>query len=306
MRTGATRTAEPAHSREPDVAARPVTATPAIDVGEIAAGIRRFGWDRLNPPHFWAIAFLHAMCVLAPVTFSWSALAVAAVLYWASCGLGISMGYHRLLTHRGFETSRAFRYSLAVLGTLSYQGGPLSWVGVHRLHHRDSDQEADPHSPRHGFLWAHLLWCVVHDPLGRDVTLAAKDLRKDRFMVWLERYFWAPQVALAVVLFLLGGWSWVVWGVAVRTVFTYLATWLVNSASHTWGYKNFATDDDSMNNPWVALISWGEGWHNNHHAHQRSARHGLRWFELDPTWWQLKLLEMVGVVRNVYAASAPR
>lgn len=273
---------------------------------EIPEGIRRFGWDRINPPHFWAIGALHVACIFAPATFSWSALAVAVVLYWLACGLGISMGYHRLLTHRGFETSPLFRWTLAVLGTLSYQGGPLSWVGVHRLHHRDSDDEADPHSPRHGFLWAHLLWCVVWDPLGRDVTMAAKDLRKERFMVWLEKYFWAPQVVLGVVLWFLGGWSWVVWGVAVRTVFTYHATWLVNSASHTWGYKNFVTDDDSKNNPWVALISWGEGWHNNHHAHQRSARHGLRWYEFDPTWLQLKLLEAVGVVRNVYAAPAPK
>ncbi len=274
-------------------------------LGQIPEGIRRFGWDRINPPHFIAIGLLHVGCLFAPFTFSWSALAVAAVLYWACCGLGISMGYHRLLTHRGFETSRAFRWTLAILGSMNWQGGPLSWVGVHRLHHRDSDEEEDPHSPRHGFLWAHLLWCVVHDPLGRDVTLAAKDLRKDRFMVWLERNMWVPQVGLAALLFALGGWSWVIWGIAVRTVFTYHATWLVNSASHTWGYKNFVTDDDSKNNPWVALISWGEGWHNNHHAHQRSARHGLKWFEFDPTFLQLKVLEKLRVVRNVYAAPAP-
>ena len=284
----------------------PATAMPAVELDEIPTGIRRFGWDRINPPHFWAIGILHVMCLFAPMTFSWSAVALSVFLYWAACGLGISMGYHRLLTHRGFETSTFFRRTLAVLGTLSYQGGPLSWVGIHRLHHRDSDQEEDPHSPRHGFLWAHVLWCVVWDPLGRDVTMAAKDLRKDPFMVWLNTYFWLPNVALAVVLGLLGGWSWVIWGVAVRTVFTYHATWLVNSAAHTWGYKNFVTDDDSKNNPWVALISWGEGWHNNHHAHQRSARHGLRWYEFDPTWLQLKVLEAVGVVRNVYAASAPK
>jgi stearoyl-CoA desaturase (delta-9 desaturase) len=272
-------------------------------IDDIPEGIRRFGWDRINPPHFLVIGLLHVACLFAPVTFSWSALAVAVFLYWACCGLGISMGYHRLLTHHGFETSRFFRYTLAVLGTMNLQGGPLSWVGVHRLHHKDSDKDHDPHSPRHGFLWAHLLWCVVHDFLGRDVTLAAKDLKKDRFMVWLEKYFVAPQAVLGVVLYVLGGWSWVVWGIAVRTVFTYHATWLVNSASHTWGYKNFVTDDDSMNNPWVAAISWGEGWHNNHHAHQRSARHGMRWFEFDPTWLQLRMLEKLRVVWNVYAVS---
>jgi stearoyl-CoA desaturase (delta-9 desaturase) len=272
------------------------------EVGEI----RRFGLERIRWDHFSAIAALHALCILAPFTFSWSALGVAFFLYWAICGLGISMGYHRLLTHRGFETSKAFYYVLATLGTMNYQGGPIRWVGTHRVHHRDSDREEDPHSPQHGFLWAHLLWCLCHDPLNRDLTLAALDLKKDRYLRWLERWFWAPQFVLAVVLFMLGGWSWVIWGVAVRTIFTYHTTWLVNSASHMWGYQTFPTKDHSKNNWWVALISWGEGWHNNHHAHQRSARHGLKWFELDVTWWTLVGLQKLGVVRNLYAAEAPK
>ncbi|MEZ5063504.1 MAG: fatty acid desaturase [bacterium] len=277
--------------------------SPDDDLG--ATEIRRFGLDRIRWDHFSAIAALHVLCVFAPMTFSWSALAMTAFLYWFICGLGISMGYHRLLTHRGFETSKAFYYLLATLGTMNYQGGPIRWVGIHRIHHRDSDTEHDPHSPRHGFLWAHILWCLCHDPLGRDVTMAAKDLKKDRVLAWLDRWFWVPQFVLGGILYLLGGWSWVIWGVAVRTVFTYHTTWLVNSASHTWGYKNFQTKDDSKNLWWVALISWGEGWHNNHHAHQRSARHGLRWYELDPTWWTLVLLEKIGVVRRLYAADAP-
>jgi len=272
---------------------------------EAGAEIRRFGRDRIIWPSFWGIAILHGACLAAPFAFSWSALAVAVVLYWAVCGLGISMGYHRLFTHRGFETSRFFYVLLAALGTMNFQGGPIQWVGIHRIHHRDSDTDHDPHSPRHGFLWAHLLWCLARDPLGRDVTVAAGDLKKDPVMVWLDRWFWVPQAVLAVVLYLAGGWSWVIWGVAVRTVFTYHATWLVNSASHLWGYRNFETKDDSRNNWWVALISWGEGWHNNHHAHQRSARHGLRWFEVDPTWWTLVLLRKLGIVRKLYAADAP-
>jgi len=267
--------------------------------------IRRFGLDRIRWDHFWGIGLLHVLCLFAPFTFSWSALGVAVFLYWVACGLGISMGYHRLLTHRGFETSRAFYYLLAILGTLNFQGGPIDWVGIHRVHHRDSDTDDDPHSPRHGFLWAHVLWCVCKDPLGRDNTIAAGDLKKDRFLVWLNKWFVLPQLVLAVVLWFLGGWSWVIWGVAVRTVFTYHATWAVNSASHTWGYKNFPTKDDSKNNWWVALVSWGEGWHNNHHAHQRSARHGLRWFEIDATWWTLVLLDKLGVVRKLHAAPAP-
>jgi len=245
------------------------------------------------------------VCLAAPFTFSWSAFAVFLGLYWAVCGFGISMGYHRLLTHRGFETSRAVRFILAAFGTMNFQGGPIHWVGIHRIHHRDSDTDDDPHSPRHGFLWAHILWCLAKDPLGRNLSDAAGDLKKEPEMVWLERWFWVPQAVLAVILFLLGGWGWFVWGIAVRTVFTYHTTWLVNSASHVWGYKNFETKDDSRNNWWVALISFGEGWHNNHHAHQRSARHGLKWFEFDPTWLTLRVLEKMRIVRNVYAAPPP-
>jgi stearoyl-CoA desaturase (delta-9 desaturase) len=266
--------------------------------------IRRFGLNRIHWPAFLSIAALHGACIFAPFTFTWSALAVSLVLYWAVCGLGISMGYHRLLTHRGFKTSRFFRLALATLGTMNFQGGPIRWVGTHRIHHRESDGDEDPHSPRHGFLWAHILWCLAHDPLRRDLTIAAGDLKKDRGMVWLEKWFWVPQAVLAGVLYLLGGWSWVVWGVAVRTVFAYHVTWLVNSASHVWGYCNFETKDDSRNNWWVALLSFGEGWHNNHHAHQRSARHGMRWYEFDPTWLTLKILEWTRVVRDVYAVRA--
>ena len=260
-------------------------------------GLRRIRWD-----HFTGIALLHLVCIAAPFTFSWGALAVAVFLYWAVCGLGISMGYHRLLTHRGFETSRAFRYLLAIMGTMNFQGGPIHWTGIHRLHHHHSDDEEDPHSPRHGFLWAHMLWCLCYDPLGRDQSDAAGDLKKDRFMVWLNKYFYVPQIVLAVILYAIGGWGWAVWGVAVRTVFTYHTTWLVNSASHTWGYQTYPTKDDSRNLWWVALITWGEGWHNNHHAFQRSARHGLRWYEWDPTYHSLRVLEALKIVRNIQVA----
>jgi stearoyl-CoA desaturase (delta-9 desaturase) len=271
----------------------------------LRAGISRFRLSTISWPHFVGIALLHGFCLFAPSTFSWSALAVAFVL-WTACGLGLSMGYHRLLTHRGFETSNAFRYLLATLGTLNFQGGPVSWVGTHRIHHRDSDTENDPHSPKHGFVWAHLLWCVTHDPLGRDRSLAAGDLKKEAGLRWLDKWWWVPQAGLAAVLFVIGGWSWVVWGVAVRTVFSYHATWLVNSASHSWGYRNFNTKDDSRNNWWVALLTWGEGWHNNHHAFQRSARHGMRWFEVDATYLSLRVLEWMRVVRNLYVPEPER
>jgi stearoyl-CoA desaturase (delta-9 desaturase) len=210
------------------------------------------------------------------------------------------MGYHRLLTHRAFETPRFFRYFLATIGTMAWQGGPIYWVGTHRMHHSESDQLGDPHSPHHGFGWGHILWCFVNDPFGRDARDAAKDLQKDRGMVWIDKFFYVPQIVLGVILYFAGGWSWVVWGIAVRTVVSYHSTWFVNSPSPILGYRNFDTKEESRNNWWVALISWGEGWHNNHHAFQRSASFGLRWFEFDITYVTIKALSYIGLTRNIY------
>ncbi len=262
-----------------------------------------FSWKYVDWTNFIAISALHLACIAAPFTFRWDALGVAALLWWAAGGLGICLCYHRLLTHRSFRTPKWFEYFLTVLGTLNWQGGPIRWVGTHRLHHKESDTELDPHSPRHGFDWAHMLWCVVKDPYGRDPRRYAPDLLRDRVMVVLDRYFWIPQIVVGVLLYAIGGWSWVIWGVAVRTVFSYHATWFVNSASHKWGYRNFETPEESRNNWWVALLSFGEGWHNNHHAFPRSAAHGLRRLEIDPTYWTIRALSWLGLARDVHVAS---
>ena len=259
----------------------------------------RFSWDRVNWGNFLGLGVLHVICLAAPFTFSWSSFTVAAVLYWLIGCFGVTMGYHRLLTHRSFETVRPFEYLLATLGTMAWQGGPVRWVGTHRMHHREADTDLDPHSPRNGFSWSHVLWCCTHDALGRDMRTYAPDLARDPFMRWLDRFHVVPQLLLGSLLYGLGGWAWVVWGIAVRTVFSYHATWLVNSASHVWGYRNFVTPEDSRNNWFVALLAWGEGWHNNHHAYQRSARHGMRWFEIDITFWTIRLLSFVGITRNL-------
>ncbi|MGA0174409.1 MAG: acyl-CoA desaturase, partial [Phycisphaerales bacterium] len=196
----------------------------------------------------------------------------------------------------------------ATLGALCWQGGPLHWVGTHRLHHAESDSELDPHSPQHGFTWSHILWCFHQRPDGRDPFEVTKDLARDPYLVWLDRWFLLPQVGLAAVLYGIGYWAtgtgmgalgYVIWGVCVRTIFCYHATWFVNSAAHTWGYRNFRTTDGSRNTWWVALLSFGEGWHNNHHAQQRSAAHGMRWWEVDPTWWTIRALERMGLVHSV-------
>lgn len=252
----------------------------------------------LNPISVLAIGGLHVGCLLAPFTFTWGALGVAVLLWWATGALGICLCYHRLLTHRSFKTPKAVEYALTVLGTLNWQGGPMEWVGTHRLHHAHSETDEDPHSPRHGFNWSHALWCLVkHNDY--DPCSAARDLARDPVMVLLDRYHYVPQALLAALLFALGGWPWVVWGVCVRVVFTYHATWFVNSAAHTWGYRNFETDDDSRNNWWVSVLAFGEGWHNNHHALQRSARHGMRWWEIDLTYLTIQAMSLVGLAWSV-------
>lgn len=275
---------------------RPVPTSKGIDSGH---EIKRFRWSRLRKTHFVAIVSLHVAALFAPFHFSWSGLAILCVLTYVSMSFGTSMGFHRLLTHRAFKTSRPMRLLLATFGTLAWQGGPLWWVGTHRLHHAESDTEKDPHSPHHGFAWGHMLWCLVEDPFGRNAEDAAKDLARDPVLVWLDKYFYVPNVVLAAVLFAFGGWSWVLWGVALRVSLTYHSTWFVNSASHMWGYRNFDTKEKSRNNWWVAIISWGEGWHNNHHAYQRSATFSFRWWEVDMTWWAICGLQKLGLVWDV-------
>lgn len=258
-----------------------------------------------------AIGALHVLCLLAPMTFTWSGLTLAIVLSWITGSLGITLCFHRLLTHRSFETPKWVEYILTIFGCLTWQGGPIHWVGTHRLHHRDSDKPGDPHSPHDGFSWAHMVWCLT-TPLDYDPRDAAKDMSRDRVLRAIDNWFWIPQFVLAGVLFGIGSWlydlhvglSWFIWGVAVRTVFVYHITWFVNSAAHTWGYRNFKTTDDSRNNWWVALLSFGEGWHNNHHAYQRSAAHGMRWWEIDITYWVIQAMETVGLAWNVVRPQA--
>jgi len=267
-------------------------------------------WGNLDWTVIIAIGAMHLVALLAfwPRLFSWSGLAVGALFFWIGGGIGITLCYHRLLTHRSFKTPKWFEYLLTVCGTLAWQGGPITWVGTHRLHHKHSDTDHDPHSPHHGFTWAHITWTLHKKLEGINARDAAKDLQRDKGLALLDKYFWAPQFGVSAAIFLAGwavgdawlGLSWLVWGVAVRTVLLFHCTWFVNSAAHTWGYKNYDdTGENSTNLWWVALVGFGEGWHNNHHAHQRSAAHGLRWFELDMTWWTIKALSWVGLARDI-------
>ena len=253
-----------------------------------------------------AFALLHVGAIAALFMFNWRAFGIAVFLYVVATGLGISMGYHRLHTHRSYKVPLWLEYFFAVCGACTLEGGPIFWVAVHRVHHQKSDQPGDPHTPRDGAWWAHVGWILFGKTNHNNTRLLSKyapDLARHRFYVWLTNYHWVPVVALGALLFAIGGWPMMLWGMCVRVVAGLHATWLVNSATHMWGSRRFATRDDSRNNWWVALITFGEGWHNNHHAHPTSARHGLAWYEFDASWILIRILEFVGIARSVRAVT---
>lgn len=251
-------------------------------------------------------SLFHIGAVAALFNFTWTRFWVAFAIYWFAISWGIGMGYHRLLTHRGYKCPKWFEYLVSICGTLALEGGPIFWVATHRVHHQKSDQPGDPHSPRDGSWWAHLVWMCVGDAKHSDTVGLSKyapDLARDPFMVWLNNYHWVPLVTLGGILWVFGGFPMVLWGVFLRVTVGLHGTWFVNSAAHMFGGQRFETGDDSTNNWWVALLTFGEGWHNNHHAHPVSARHGLAWYEIDLTYIQLKMLSLFGVVRKLQVAS---
>ena len=259
---------------------------------------KRFDW--VNVAYF---AALHVGALFAPWTFSWPALGVALLLLWVGDSLGVCLTYHRLLTHRGFRVPRAVEYVLTGCGMLASEGGAISWVAMHRLHHRVSDRPGkDLHTPKDGFLWSHIGWILTKvGPDRREMEREyAPEMVRDPVHRVLNRLHVVPNVLVGLALYAWGGWAFVVWGVFLRLVVGLHATWFVNSAAHTWGYRTYDTPEGSTNCWWVGLIAWGEGWHNNHHAFQRSARHGHRWWELDLTWWTIRALQAVGLVRDVH------
>lgn len=261
--------------------------------------------ERLNWATTIVMVAFHLGAIAALFLFNWKAFAAAVFLYWMTTGLGISMGYHRLLTHRSYKIPLWLEYWFAICGAMTLEGGPISWVAVHRIHHQNSDKHGDPHTPRDGAWWAHVGWLLFGETNHNNTRAMGKyapDLAKHRFYVWLNNYHWVTVVALGAVLFAIGGLPMLLWGVCLRVVVGLHATWLVNSATHMWGARRFATRDDSRNNWWVALLTFGEGWHNNHHAHPTSARHGLAWYEFDVSWIQIKLLRLFGVAKGVHVA----
>lgn len=258
------------------------------------------GLDWLTVTFF---ASIHLLALLAPWYFSWSALGVTLFLHWLLGSIGICLGYHRLLSHRSFQVPKGLEYAIAFIGALALQGGPIFWVAGHRLHHAfTEDENKDPYSARRGFWWSHMLWMLYpHEEFFNyeQYKRFAPDLERDPFYRWLNRNFLVLQLPLGLLLYVLGGWSFVIWGMFVRAVLLWHSTWFINSVTHMWGYRTFQTNDNSRNLWWAAILTYGEGWHNNHHAHPNVAKAGWRWWEVDITWWSIWLLRTLGFAQKV-------
>lgn len=254
--------------------------------------MKRISWVTSMP-----FLLVHAVALIAPflVPFAWKWVALALVLYVVRM-FGITAGYHRYFSHRAYKTSRTFQFVLALLGTFSLQKGVLWWAANHRHHHRFSDEPEDIHSPKQsGFWWSHVGWILAPD-FNATRWENIKDFAKYPELRWLNQHFLLPQIAYAVAMFALGGWSGLVWGFFVSTVFLWHGVFTINSLSHVFGRRRFNTTDTSKNNWLLALVTLGEGWHNNHHFYQSTANQGFYWWEIDLSYYTLRALSWCGVV----------
>ena len=250
------------------------------------------------------VSLFHIAAIGALFTFSWQNALATFLIWWVANSWGVGIGYHRLLSHRGFTTSKWMIRFLATCASLGLQSGPLSWVTTHRLHHAFTDTDKDPHSPRDGVWWSHMGWIfsgTAQHQSQATIQRYSPDLLKDPYLRLLDEYYYVPTLILAPALFAIGGWTMVLWAIVFRVTVSWHFTWLVNSATHLWGSRRFETRDDSRNNALVAAVTFGEGWHNNHHSYPRSAKHGFTWREFDINWYQLRIMEKLGLIQNVYA-----
>lgn len=248
---------------------------------------------------YMGVLHIGALFALISSNFSWAAVGIAVFLHWVTGGLGITLGFHRLVTHRSFQTPKWLEYFLIFCGTLACQGGPIQWIGLHRIHHLHSDQEPDPHDSNLGFWWSHMGWMLYDIPAKEEIPRFTKDISEDPVYQFFQKYFVPIQVLLGLFLYWLGGGPFVVWGIFARIVLVFHCTWFVNSATHKFGYRTYDSNDRSKNCWWVALLTYGEGWHNNHHAYQYSARHGMKWWEIDFTWMTIQFFQMLGLAQKV-------
>jgi len=260
--------------------------------------------DDILYPKATLFLLVHVACAAAIWTGVTPRALVLCVLLYVIRMFGITAGYHRYFSHRAFKTSRWFQFVLACVAQSSTQKGVLWWAACHRHHHRHSDTEADVHSPRlQGFLYSHFLWVFARSnrtlPPG-----SVRDLTRFPELIFLNRFYMLPPIVLATAIWLIGGWTDLIVGFFWSTVLLYHGTFAINSLAHTFGNQPYDTRDDSRNNWWLAVITMGEGWHNNHHIYQRSARQGFRWYEVDATFYILTMLKWVGLVWDV--ATPPR
>ncbi|KAG2729318.1 hypothetical protein I3760_01G244800 [Carya illinoinensis] len=258
-------------------------------------------WNSRDVATAGVVLAMHCVCFFAPFQFNWGAVSVATALYVVTGLFGITLSFHRNLSHRSFKLPKWLEYTFAYCGALALQGNPIDWVSTHRYHHQFCDSERDPHSPTEGFWFSHMSWLFDTSYMIERCggTNNVGDLQKQPFYRFLAKTYVFHPIALAILLYASGGFPFLVWGMGVRTVWVYHITWLVNSACHVWGRQPWNTGDLSRNNWWVALLAFGEGWHNNHHAFEYSARHGLEWWQFDMTWYVVKFLQFVGLATDV-------
>lgn len=255
------------------------------------------------------IASFHLLAIPALFTFSWQNLAALLIGNWIVGSLGVGLGWHRLLTHRGFKAPKWLEYTLSIFATMSIQDPPNNWITTHRMHHAFTDTDKDPHSIRPGFWWAQIGWIVWGTAQDHDQATLKRyipDLLKDKWHTAISRYFYIPIILSAVILFAIGGWTMVVWGVFARVVVGWHTTWFVNSLSHIYGGRPHDTGDLSTNNWFVAILTFGEGWHNNHHMSPTSARHGTEWYQFDMNWIAIRILEKLGWAKDIRVFNAEK
>lgn len=249
---------------------------------------RRFNWRTAL-----FMLIFHIGAAVALYYFTWHGLLSALPLWFLANCPGVSVGFHRLLTHRGFKCSKWVEYLLTVCGCLALQGGAIGWVARHRTHHKTTDTDGDPHSPIHGFFHAYLGWILFQNPTihgGAFERRIAPDLYKDAIHRALNSWWWLPTILLIAISMWWLGLVPTLWAVCVPVVAGWHAASLVNSVCHTWGTRAFASNDRSTNSWWVALLTFGDGYHHNHHIKQRSPRHGIVWYQFDPSWYLILLL----------------
>ncbi|GMI82028.1 FATTY ACID DESATURASE B, fatty acid desaturase 5 [Hibiscus trionum] len=257
-------------------------------------------WNVMDITKAGVVLSMHLLSLCAPFYFTWSAFWFTVGLTLIS-GLGITLSYHRNLCHRSFKLPKWLEYLFAYCGVQALQGDPIDWVSTHRCHHQFADSERDPHSPIHGFWFSYFNWMFDTKTIieKRGGVSNVGDLEKQPYYRFLRATYFLHPIAFGVVLYSLGGFPFLVWGMGVRIVYSYHLTFLVNSVSHLWGKQTWNTRDQSKNNWWLGLLVFGDGWHNNHHAFEYSARHGLEWWEFDLTWYIIRFLQVVGLATEV-------